>query len=318
MVIRMKIINPKNLLATAVLTLGLATSTTSLAGGGANNYTETEHPIVLVHGFLGWDTMLGVVDYWYGIPEALEKEGADVHVVLVSAANSPEVRGEQLIDQIEDILAETGAEKVNLIGHSHGSPTSRYAAAIIPGKVASVTSVAGVNNGVEFADAINAGDQKLIAGIIPILADLMAFLGGNENPNDDVEALSSMGTERMNAFNAAYPAGAIPYNSCGEGDYTVNGISYYSWSGRSDQTAHQTDLIDPTDLLFAYTGTLYKRPNDGLVATCTSHLGQVLRDDYFLNHLDSSNGLLGMTNNLTTDPVEIFINHANRLKNAGL
>lgn len=314
----MVLLKPKTLLTTTALALSLGASAPSFASGGAHDYADTEHPIVLVHGFLGWDTMLGVVDYWYGIPEALEKEGADVHVVLVSAANSPEVRGEQLIDQIEDILAETGAEKVNLIGHSHGSPTSRYAAAVIPNKVASVTGVAGVNNGVEFADAINSGDQKLIGGIVPILADLMAFLGSNENPNDAVEALSSMGTERMNAFNAAYPAGSIAADSCGEGDYTVNGINYYSWSGRSDQTAHLTDLIDPTDLLFAFTGTEYKRPNDGLVATCTAHLGQVIRDDYFLNHLDSSNGLLGMTNDLTTNPVEIFVNHANRLKQAGL
>lgn len=314
----MKLMKPTTLLATTALALSLSASTTAYASGGAHDYADTEHPIVLVHGFMGFDSLLGVVDYWYGIPEALEKEGADVHVVLVSAANSPEARGEQLINQIEDILAETGAEKVNLIGHSHGSPTSRYAAAIIPGKVASVTGVAGVNNGVEFADAISAGDQKVIASILPTLADLIAFLGGNKNPNDVVASLGSMSTEGMNAFNAAYPAGTISPNSCGEGDYTVNGINYYSWSGRSDQTAHQTDLIDPSDLLFAYTGSLYHRPNDGLVATCTSHLGKVIRDDYFLNHLDSSNGLLGMTNNLTTDPVEIFVNHANRLKQAGL
>ncbi|UZE95368.1 esterase/lipase family protein [Alkalimarinus alittae] len=314
----MKLLKPTTLLATTALTLGLGVSTAALASGGAHDYAETEYPIVLVHGFMGFDSILGVVDYWYGIPEALEKEGADVHVVVVSAANSPEERGEQLIVQIEDILAETGAEKVNLIGHSHGSPTSRYAAAIIPSKVASVTGVAGVNNGVEFADAISAGDQKVIASVLPFLANLISFLGGNENPNDVTASLSSMSTEGMNAFNAAYPDGSISPDSCGEGDYTVNGINYYSWSGRSDQTAHQTDLIDPSDLLFAYTGSLYPRPNDGLVATCTSHLGQVLRDDYFLNHLDSSNGLLGMTNDLTTDPVEIFVNHANRLKEAGL
>ena len=238
--------------------------------------------------------------------------------MLVSAANTPEGRGEQLIDQIEDILAETGAQKVNLIGHSHGSPTSRYAAAIIPDKVASVTGVAGVNNGVEFADALEAGEQKLIGAILPFLADAMSFVSSNENPNDMANALYSMSTTGMNAFNAAYPAGTISPESCGEGQYTVNGINYYIWSGRSDQTGHVTTLLDPTDLLFAYTGSLYERPNDGLVATCTSHLGQVIRDDYFLNHLDTTNGLLGLTNDLTTDPVGIFVSHANRLKAAGL
>ena len=95
MVIHMKLINPKYLMIASALTLGLSASNLSLAGGNAKDYANTEYPIVLVHGFLGWDTMLGVVDYWYGIPEALEKDGADVHVALVSAANSPEERGEQ-------------------------------------------------------------------------------------------------------------------------------------------------------------------------------------------------------------------------------
>ena len=314
----MKIFKPKTLLATAALTLGLSVSGATFASGGASEYAKTEYPIVLVHGFMGMDTAAGIIDYWYGIPEALEKDGADVHVVLVSAANTPEARGEQLIDQIEDILAETGAQKVNLIGHSHGSPTSRYAAAIIPDKVASVTGVAGVNNGVEFADAIAAGEQDLISGILPFLADAMSFVSGNDNPNDMAAALASMTTAEMNTFNAAYSAGTISPGSCGEGEYTVNGINYNSWSGRSDQLGHQTDLIDPTDLLFAYTGSLYHRDNDGLVATCTSHLGKVIRDDYFLNHLDTVNGLVGMTNDLTTDPVGIFVSHANRLKAAGL
>lgn len=290
----------------------------ALASGGASDYADTEYPIVLVHGFMGMNSIGGIIDYWYGIPEALEKDGADVHVVFVSAANTPEARGEQLIDQIETILAETGAKKVNLIGHSHGSPTSRYAAAIIPNKVASVTGVAGVNNGVEFADAIEAGEQDFIVGILPFLADAMSFISENDNPNDMAASLASMSTTGMNAFNAAYPAGTISPESCGEGEYTVNGINYYSWSGRSDQTGHVTTLLDPTDLLFAYTGSLYERPNDGLVATCTSHLGQVIRDDYFLNHLDTTNGLLGLTNDLTTDPVGIFVSHANRLKAAGL
>jgi len=62
----------------------------------------------------------------------------------------------------------------------------------------------------------------------------------------------------------------------------------------------------------------YHRPNDGLVATCSSHLGKVIRDDYFLNHLDTVNQVLGMTNFFATDPVEIFVDHANRLKTAGL
>ena len=60
------------------------TSFSHSAGGGPK--AATKYPIVLVHGFLGWESMAGVVDYWYGVPAALESEGADVHVVRHSLA----------------------------------------------------------------------------------------------------------------------------------------------------------------------------------------------------------------------------------------
>src|SRR5471032_32763 len=60
--------------------------------------------------------------------------------------------GRAVVARIDEILRETGAEKVNLIGHSQGSLTARYAAAKRPDWVASVTSVAGPNHGSELAD----------------------------------------------------------------------------------------------------------------------------------------------------------------------
>lgn len=85
----------------------------------ASGYTQTQYPIVLVHGLFGFDSLAGV-DYFYGIPHALTRDGATVYVAQVSATNSTEVRGEQLLSQVETVLAATGAAKVNLIGHSHG------------------------------------------------------------------------------------------------------------------------------------------------------------------------------------------------------
>src|SRR5690606_25961709 len=85
-----------------------------LAGAAhADDYTETRYPIVLVHGLFGFDTAAGV-DYWYRIPEELRRSGAEVYVAQVAAAQDTEVRGEQLARQVEDILAISGAEKVNL------------------------------------------------------------------------------------------------------------------------------------------------------------------------------------------------------------
>ena len=49
-----------------------------------------------------------------------------------------------------------------------------------------------------------------------------------------------------------------------------------------------------------------------------SHLGKVIRDNYHMNHLDEVNQTIGLTDLFETDPVVVFRNHANRLKQAGL
>lgn len=118
-----------------------------------NGYTQTHHPIVLVHGMAGFAN-IGSIDYFFGIPRALRKDGANVHVASVSSLNSTEVRGEQLLKQVKQIVAITGANKVNLIGHSHGGPTARYVASVRPDLVASVTSIAGSNKGTPMGDML--------------------------------------------------------------------------------------------------------------------------------------------------------------------
>ena len=133
----------------------------------ASGYTQTRYPIVLVHGLFGFDKLLGV-DYFYGIPQALSRDGAKVYVAQVSATASSEQRGEQLLAQIELLLAATGAEKVNLIGHSHGGPTIRYVASVAPELVASATSVGGVNYGSEIADLVRANTAPGSAAVAPV------------------------------------------------------------------------------------------------------------------------------------------------------
>ena len=82
--------------------------------------SATRYPLVLVPGMLGFIRLV-LYPYWYGIVAALRQGGATVIAVQVSPLHSTEVRGEQLLARIDEILRETGAEKVNLIGHSQGS-----------------------------------------------------------------------------------------------------------------------------------------------------------------------------------------------------
>ena len=138
------------LLMCGVLAFAPLAQTAQAAG---SQTAQTAYPIVLVHGMLGFDTVAGI-DYWYGIPGELRAQGAKVFVAEVAATNSSEVRGEQLLKQVKDVLALTGASKVNLIGHSHGGPTARYVSGVAPQLVASVTTVGSPHKGSKVADVL--------------------------------------------------------------------------------------------------------------------------------------------------------------------
>ena len=300
---------------------------------GPSTYGKTKYPIVLVHGFAGFESILGILDYWYGIPAYLQAEGADVHVVTVSPFNSTAFRGEELIRAIENIRAATGAAKVNLIGHSHGGPTIRYAASVRPDLVASVTTVAGANFGANIADYFIDQlhwDQKtegeLANSLFNFFGNVLTNLDGTIHEMNAMAAVKDLTSAKLAVFNAAHPGG-VPTTYCGQGqNVDANGMRYYSWSGRSDidiygsHINHVTTFFDPTDALFLASGTLYSTPSDGLVTTCSSHLGMVIRDDYYFNHLDIVNGLMGLHSELigATNPKQVYKDHANRLKNAGI
>lgn len=280
----------------------------------AAGYTQTKYPIVLVHGLFGFDS-LGPVDYFYGIASALRSGGANVYVTSVSAANSTEVRGEQLLVQVKQILAATGATKVNLIGHSHGGPTIRYVASVRPDLVASVTSVGGVNKGSKVADILIGAAPGVTYEVANALSGLISLISGSPTlPQSSRNAAVSLSTAGSLAFNTRHPQG-VPTSACGEGAYQVNGVQYFSWSGAQPYT----NVFDALDPFLAVTSLAFNgAKNDGLVSSCSSHLGRVIRDDYALNHADEINQLIGISNLFETSPVTLYRQQANRLQGLGL
>ena len=304
------------------LCLGTFVAVSSQAQAGlfsSSGYTQTRYPIVLAHGMLGFDSMLGI-DYWYGIPQALRRDGAQVYVTEVSQLNTSELRGEELLQQVEEIVAISGKRKVNLVGHSHGGPTVRYVAAVRPDLVASVTSVGAPHKGSDVADLLRklpegSGGEAILAGLTNGMGALIHFLSGSPStePQNSLGSLESLNSEGAARFNAKYPQG-VPTSACGEGAYKVNGVRYYSWSG----TSPLTNPLDVSDAMLGAGSLAFDEANDGLVGRCSSHLGMVIRDNYRMNHLDEVNQVLGLTSLFETDPVTIYRQHANRLKNAGL
>jgi len=290
----------------------------------------TRYPLVLVPGMLGFVRLL-LYPYWYGIIPALRRGGARVIAVQVSPLNSSEVRGEQLLTQIQRIMAETGAARVNLIGHSQGALTARYAAAKRPDWVASVTSVAGPNHGSELADYLarhspaHSFKGRILSALLRGVAALMALLEtgyrGPKLPVDIHASHQSLTTEGVALFNRQYPQG-LPTTWGGQGPEQVGGVRYYSWSGtlQPGKTNRGRNLFDGTSRscrLFARTFVREAGQCDGMVGRYSSHLGQVIGDDYPLDHFDIVNQSLGLVGK-GAEPIRLFVEHVQRLKAADL
>ena len=290
----------------------------------------TRYPLLLVPGLLGFVRLL-VYPYWFGIVKALERGGATVIPVMVSGVNSTEIRGEQLLKVIEQTVRETGVAKVNLIGHSQGALTVRYVAARRPDLVASVTSVAGPNYGSELADYLERHfppgtlGGRVVNAVIGLLAwTIVAFETGYRGPKlptDITASHQSLTTTGVALFNRQYPQG-LPEVWGENGEELVDGVRYYSWSGilKPGVTNRGRNLIDGTNVtcrIFARTFRKERGQSDGMVGRFSSHLGTVIGDDFALAHFDIVNQTFGLVGK-GADPVRLFMEHAARLKAAGL
>ncbi|WP_445114856.1 lipase family alpha/beta hydrolase [Acinetobacter sp. WZC-1] len=287
-----------------------------------SDYAQTRYPMVMVHGLIGFSRLGGNpfgVDYWYQILPDLTSNGATVYATQVSPVNSTQVRGEQLLKQVETVLAVTGAEKANLIGHSQGGPTIQYIGAVIPDQVASLTAIAGAFRGAEFADTTleNSILNPVSLVAYTVVGRAITLLSGNPHlPNNYQDAFNSISAEGAAAFNRAYPSEAIAADCNSTGKHiTDDGIHHYSWTGNRLFT-NPLDVADT--LLIAYFSSLMKTQSDGLVSICSSNYGRVIRNDYKLNHFDEINQFLGLRGLFSPDPVALYRQHANRLKEQGL
>lgn len=263
------------------------------------------YPIVLAHGFFGTDSFAGLAfaTYFYGVKADLEKAGEKwVLTPAVEPFQNSKVRGEQLWAKIDAFLAETGHAKVVIIGHSQGGLDARYVAATHPDKVAAVLTFATPHKGSIVADAslglVNWPGVKQLVDALMSLAGVQVWhsMTGESSLSAAIEQLT---TQKMEAFNAAYP--------------NQPGIAYYSLTGRSAlalaEKACKPDLlvdflipyekvVDPLDPMLWATrevidGGLFSAvPHDGLVrvedARWGTFLGCVPAD-----HLDEIGQLFG-------------------------
>lgn len=299
-------------------------SSSSLAWWG---YTKTKHPIMLVHGISGWDSLGNIVDYFNGIPHALTKDGAKVCIAAVSSFHSSFERAAQLAPQVKQCAQQHGTGKVNIMAHSQGSPTARILLNYGDSRqyIASITSINGVNKGSKVADFLrgvipeDSVIETTVSAVANALGDIIdAFSSSGQNfRQDSVAALETLTTEGTAVVNAYTPWGVNTSSYCAKSseDHNINGynIKLFSWTG-DDAT---TNLLDISDPFLKLTHKVFgSEKSDGLVGVCASYLGNVLGDRYHLNHLDATNQVLGLHG--WTEPKTLFRKQANRLKGKGL
>ncbi|MEM9190588.1 MAG: triacylglycerol lipase [Myxococcota bacterium] len=270
------------------------------------------YPLVLAHGFFGFDDFAGAgfLTYFYQVEEDLRANGEQVFITTVDPFNDSTVRGLALLERVEEILAETGHAKVNLIGHSQGGLDARVVAAERPDLVESVTTIATPHDGTLLADiVVGLVEDDRLAGLLDAFVRLIGAPLYDQVGMETsvVAALRQLSTDGGAEFNRRYP--------------DPPGVAIYSIGGRSDRhrgrracvspspppfIARWEDETDPIDPLLGLTeeildgGLTAPFPNDGLVRVDDAKRGRFL-GCVPADHLDQVGQLLGDSPGLFND-----------------
>ena len=170
---------------------------------------DTKYPIFMVHGMGYRDHKhLG---YWGRIPKVLEANGAKVYFSGQDSNGSVEGNARQLEKRLNEVLKESGAEKVNIIAHSKGGLESRYLISTMgyADKIASLTTLSTPHHGSVTVDKL----LKFPAAPVKAgckVCDLWFRILGDKSP-DTYSAINLFRTDTMEKFNAENPDMEGPY-----------------------------------------------------------------------------------------------------------
>ncbi len=268
-------------------TASSSTTSGSAGSGGAEVKLGPPYPIVLAHGFFGFNDFAGAgfLTYFYNVKDYMQAHDEPlVFTPAVDPFNTSEFRGAQLVASIEEILEATGHEKVNIIGHSQGGLDARVAANLRPDLVASVVTVATPHGGSRIADVV----LKLVAdpNAQDLVNDLLVLIGaplydqiGNET--NVILPLKLFSQEGIAEFNKVHPdelgvfyasiTGRTDLHLGGSGCSTSVKLPFITdWQGKLDTV---DPLLSVSEMILdGGIGDPY--PNDGLVRVADAKRGE--------------------------------------------
>ncbi|MGF7004459.1 triacylglycerol lipase [Lachnospiraceae bacterium PFB1-21] len=225
-----------------------------------NYICQTKYPILMVHGvfFRDWQHF----NYWGRIPKELIKNGANVYYGKQESALAVKESAKELCAQIEQILVETGAPKLNIIAHSKGGLDSRYAISKcgMHEKVASLTTINTPHFGCKWADILL---EKLPLSVVEKVAktyNKMFKKLGDAHP-DFISAVEDLTEERARFFNQEV--------------LNMPGVLYQSVMSKMNSPK---SAGFPLSLTYRIINMLQKVENDGLVPITSAKWGDYLGD----------------------------------------
>lgn len=164
---------------------------------------QTKYPVVLIHGTGFRDRK--ILNYWGRIPKYLTQNGCAVFYGQQDSWATVENNAAVIRESIENVLAQTGAQKVNLIAHSKGGIEARYAITTLglSNRIASLTTIATPHHGSKSMDLL----YKLPAWLFRVMAvfvNLWFRLLGDSNPDFQTvcRQFTTYYTEEFNKSNA--------------------------------------------------------------------------------------------------------------------
>jgi triacylglycerol lipase len=264
--------------------------------------SPTRFPIILAHGF-----NTSTTNFWRfnDVDVALVEDGHVARLGSVPPFDTPAVRAEFLADQVDALLAETGAAQVNLVCFSMGGLDCRFlvspAGLGYGDKVASVTTISSPHRGTFVADVAG----KVLPGTDHSAAiDALATMFGksfSEVADDShvVAALQSMSEAAMVGFNAEIVDAPGVYYQSWASFSSVGGLPHPDKNAepractdadgklqmmRNPGTHDRMDALLVGASAFVAHGTEL-RPNDG-VSTVESAKWGVFRGCFPADHLD--------------------------------
>lgn len=169
-----------------------------------NEICKTKYPVLMVHGIFFRDWQL--FNYWGRIPAALKKNGAQVYYGKQQSAQSIADSAKELAAQMQSILAETGAEKLNIIAHSKGGLDTRYAMKELgmAQYVASLTTINTPHHGCAWVDGLLEKIPQHIAEKIAAHYEKI-FRGLGDQSPDFLAGVRDLTAANCAVFHASHP-----------------------------------------------------------------------------------------------------------------